>query len=280
MPQSQRTRIRIKQRRGYARGVTLLRQLLTELAYVLLPRGMTPKRFSDLARYAFVQAAADISRLRNGRVNHSRVAAQTGLTRAEVKRLLMEAIHDTTSHSDTPLEKVIYAWRTDREFVTRKGRPKTLRLAGSKNSFARLVKKHGGDVPYRAVLDELRRVRAVSESRDTVQLRAVRLPDGHNFAFLSSVVPTLIDGLRIAATKARSNSLSIRRITLPADTEADLAILRDRCVASTQSMLNGLALSLGTQVTVPRRRNRSPAHRLTISVLLAEDRAKRTHHVR
>src|SRR6516162_6449138 len=70
------------------RAATVLQDLLTEFALVLLPRGMTPKRFAALARSAFVQAASDMSRLRNGRVNHSRVAAQTGLTRADVKRSL------------------------------------------------------------------------------------------------------------------------------------------------------------------------------------------------
>jgi uncharacterized protein DUF6502 len=281
MTQSRHTRKRMKQSSSQARGVEALRQLLTGLACVLLPRGMTPKRFSDLARYAFVQAAADISKLRNGRVNHSRVAAQTGLTRADVKRLLKESIHDTTAHNEAPLEKVIYGWRTDREFFTREGHPKRLRISGSRDSFARLVRKHGGDVPHRAVLEELRRIRAVTESGGMVQLRpSGSLRERQNFAFLLPVVPTLIDGLTVASTRPGSNVSSIRRIALPADTEADLAILRDRCAASTQSMLDGLALSLGTQVTVPQRRNRSPGHWLTISVLLAEDRAKRLHHVR
>src|SRR5258707_10129732 len=140
------------------RGASVLQELLTELAFVLLPRGMTPKRFSELARSAFVQAAADMSKLRNGKVNHSRVAAQTGLSRADVKRLLRSNVFDSARSDQTPVRRVISGWRTDRKFANRVGRPKRLRISGSSMSFTGLVKKYGGDVPHRAVLDELRRI--------------------------------------------------------------------------------------------------------------------------
>ena len=71
------------------RGNAVLRELLRELALTLVPRGMTPKVFGEISRHAFVHAAARISRQANGRINHSRVAALTGLSRAEVKRILL-----------------------------------------------------------------------------------------------------------------------------------------------------------------------------------------------
>src|SRR5438046_10519716 len=92
------------------RGASVLQELLTELAFVLLPRGMTPKRFSELARSAFVQAAADMSKLRNGTVNHSRVAAQTGLSRADVTRLLTRNIFDSVRPDQTPGRRGISGW--------------------------------------------------------------------------------------------------------------------------------------------------------------------------
>src|ERR1700724_2966870 len=102
-----------------ARRAGALQALLAELALVLLPRGMTPKRFAELASVAFVQAAADMSRLQNGRVNHSRVAAQTGLSRADVKRLLALNVLDTARSGLPAIEKVVHGWRTDRRFRTR-----------------------------------------------------------------------------------------------------------------------------------------------------------------
>src|SRR3974390_2023985 len=130
-------------------GAAVLQNLLTELALVLLPRGMTPKWFSELARSAFVQAAADISRLRNGRVNHSRVAAQTGLTRADVKRLLKQNAFESNKRGLTAIERVIDGWRADPEFVSRPGQSKELQIIGRRGSFAHLVKKYGGDVTHR-----------------------------------------------------------------------------------------------------------------------------------
>jgi hypothetical protein len=277
---SSRDKISVGLRPSTMRGAAVIQGLLTELALVLLPRGMTPKRFSELARSAFVQAAADISRLRNGRVNHSRVAAQTGLTRADVKRLLKRSVFESAKRGQTAVERVIDGWLADREFGVQPGHPKRLRIAGPRGSFARLVKKYGGDVPHRAVLDELRRIGAVRDIDGAVQLRrSLHLRQRNNFAFLSSVLPVLVDGLRIAAKQDASNISLIQRLSIPAETEIDLAIVRERCASSAQSMLGGLAHSLSTQVTVPKK-GKAPAHFFTVTVLLSENEAKRSHRTR
>ena len=254
------------------RGTAVLQELLSELAFVLLPRGMTPRRFAELARFAFVRAATEMSKLRNGRVNYSRVAAQTGLSRADVKRLLKSDVFDLHRVARAPMERVVNGWRTDRLFSHGSGLPKGLRIAGSGASFARLVRKYGGDVPPRAVLDELRRIDAVADDGKTVWLRtSPGLRKRHNFAFLSPVLPVLVDGIRIASRRSRP-STSIQRLTLPVESEVDLAIVRERCRSSTRSMLDGLGESLGTSVTVPRRRRNSD-YSFTITVLLVENRA-------
>jgi hypothetical protein len=260
------------------RGVEVLQELLTELAFVLLPRGMTPKRFTQMVRAAFVHVAADISRLRNGKVNHSRVAAQTGLSRADVRRLLGHNALAFAHHSQSPLEKVIEGWRTDREFATRPGRPRRLNISGSRGSFARLVQKYGGDVPPRALLEELRRIGAVVDVKETILLQASpSIRRRHDFAFLSAVLPALVDGLHIASDKSGPKAASsIQRLTLPAETDVDLAIVRDRCISSAQSMLDGLAHSLGVQAAAPRNR-RPPSHSFSVTILLAETSSKKDH---
>src|SRR5215469_4732660 len=256
------------------RSTAVLQELLVELAFVLLPRGMTPRRFSELARFAFVRAAREMSRLRNGRVNYSRVAAQTGLSRADVKRLLESDVFDFHRVAHAPVERVLNGWRTDRLFSHRPGRPKSLRIAGPGASFARLVRKYGGDVPHRAILDELRRIEVVSDNGNVVWLKTSPIfRKRHNFAFLSGVLPVLIDGIRIASRRSR-RSASIQRLTLPVESEVDLAIVRERCRSSTKSMLDGLGESLGASVTVPRRRRNSD-YSFTITVLLAENRANK-----
>jgi hypothetical protein len=193
------------------RGAAVLQTLLTELALVLLPRGMTPKWFSGLARAAFVQAAANISRLRNGRVNHSRVAVQTGLTRADVKRVLEQNALESTDRGLTAVERVIEGWRTDPEFVTRPGQSKRLSISGRRGSFAHLVKKYAGDVTPRAVLEELRHIGAVQDCDDAVKLRRpLHLRQRGNFAFLLPVLPVLIYRLRLASKRDPGCPSSIR----------------------------------------------------------------------
>jgi len=248
---------------------------------VLLPRGMTPKHFAYLARSAFVQAAADNSTLRNGRVNYSRVAAQTGLTRADVKRLLEHNAWNAAQRGQTALEKVIQGWRTDREFLTRGGQAKRLQITGVRGSFPRLVRKHGGDIPHRAVLDELRRIGAVSDHNGTVQLEDSPHLRGHlNFTFLAPVIPALVDGLRIAATLSRSRgTLPVQRLSIPAKTELDLALLRERCKSSAESMLDGLVRSVGKQITAPKKKGPTD-HWLTITVLTAESRSTKAKRSR
>jgi hypothetical protein len=257
------------------KGSTALEHLLTELALVLLPRGMTPKRFAALARSAFVQAASDMSKLRNGRVNHSRVAAQTGLTRADVKRLLKYNMSGSTNRGQTAVERVMDGWRADREFLNRGGSPGQLPISGARGSFARLVRKYGGDIPHRAVLDELRRIGGVIDVGGNVRLReSADLRQRHDFAFLSPVLPVLVDGLKIVSKKTPYALQSIQRLSLPVETDVDLAIVRDRCTSSAQALLEGLADSLRTQVARPPR-GRPPAFSFTVTILLAENREKK-----
>jgi hypothetical protein len=174
------------------------------------------------------------------------------------------------------VERVIDGWRADREFLNPAGKPKQLPISGSRGSFARLVSKYGGDIPHRAVLDELRRIGGVIDGGDTVRLRASRdLRHRHNFAFLLPVLPVLTDGLRIVSKKTPSNALqSIQRLNLPVETDLDLAIVRERCTSGAQSLLEGLADSLRPQVTVPRGK-RPPAFSFTVTILLVENREKR-----
>jgi Family of unknown function (DUF6502) len=260
------------------RGVEVLQELLTELAFVLLPRGMTPKRFNEMVRAAFVQVAADISRLRNGKVNQSRVAAQTGLSRADVKKLLRHQVLSWAHRSQTPVERVIEGWRTDPEFATRPGKPRRLSVSGSRYSFAQLVRKYGGDVPARAVLEELRRIGAVVDANGAILLQASpSIRYRYDFGFLSPVLPALVDGLRIASNKPGPKAASsIHRLNLPAETDVDLAIVRDRCISTVQSMLDGLAHSLGTQAAAPRSR-RPPNYSFSVTILLAENSSKKSH---
>jgi hypothetical protein len=262
-------------------GFVALQELLREFASALLPRGMTPKLFGELARSAFVDAAAEKSRLQNGRVNHSRVAAQTGLSRADVKRLLHLPAPERIS-DQSPVQRVLNGWRRDGLFTDRNGHAKRLTISGHRPTFKRLAEKYAGDVPYRAVLDELHDMGAVALTSRYVALRGSQVLRRRNdFSFLSPLAAPLKDGLGIvsATTKAGAFPL-IQRLNLPAATDVDLSIVKARCIERVTSMLEGLGHSISDTVTLPTKRTNAAAYSFTVTVLLAENRAKKPSHPR
>lgn len=252
-------------------GYGALQKLLREFASSLLPRGMTPKLFADLARSAFVQAAAERSLLRNGRVNQSRVAAQTGLSRADVKRLL-HLSYSERPLDQSPVQRVLNGWRQDRLFSDRRGNAKRLKILGCRSAFKQLVEKYAGDIPYRAVLDELVEFGAVTVSSQYVVMRRSEIfRNGNDFSFLSPIAAPFEDALRIVSRPARSKSpASIQRLHIPVATEVDLAIVKARCIERATSMLEGLGHSTSERVTIPTTRG-SAAYSFSVTILLAEN---------
>ena len=248
-----------------------LRQLLFELALVLLPCGVTPIRFANLAREAFIRAAVGRARLRNGKPNHSKIAALTGLPRKEIRRTLKNPRERLESDSTArkPSERVIRGWLTDRRFLTRQKRPKSLEVSRGTRSFERLVKEYGGDVSPRAVLEELVRSKIVSRTGARVDLQVAGLQNSQTgLRPLRRVIPTLVDGLRIASRKQTSIDSALYRLRLRAATEPELALIRQRSSSAVQSLLHGLKESLEHEFTRPVR-NRRSSHALTVTVLLA-----------
>lgn len=99
----------------------------------------------------------------------SRIAILTGLTRKEVQRLL-QPVPDGEQSTDEEYHRaarVITGWVRDPDFGDGKGHPHPLRMDGKRASFSELVKRYSGDIPVRAMLDELLRVGAVKELKDS-----------------------------------------------------------------------------------------------------------------
>jgi hypothetical protein len=87
----------------------------------------------------------------------SRVSIITGLTRKEVKRALGLKGSEDPEHAEryNRAARVVAGWRRDPEFLGHMGKPVVLEMTGKLKSFQDLVKRYSGDIPYRAVLDEL-----------------------------------------------------------------------------------------------------------------------------
>jgi hypothetical protein len=246
-----------------------LELLLSELALLLLPAGITPMHFAEIAKHAFVHAAGQISSFRNGKFNQSRIAVITGLNRSEVKKLLHLGRKRRFGGGSrlARTDRVISGWVSDRRFLDRKGKPRKLRIQGENSSFSSLVRAFAGDVPYRAVLNELKRTRSVLQAGDWLQLDTRVLASNSRLPkSFSQVLPALLDGIHLAALKQKTRAIiPMYRLTLAARDSAEMAILRERFASGAQSMINGLGVSLERRTARPRR-----DHTITITTFIRE----------
>lgn len=137
-------------------------RLLTPLVRVLLRHGIAFADFAELAKRTYVQVADKDFALPGKRQTDSRISVLTGLTRKDVARLQAD-----TLASDAALAaernraaRVLNAWVLQRKAAD--GTPALL----SMDEFAALVRESSGDMPARAVLDELLAVGAVQRGED------------------------------------------------------------------------------------------------------------------
>lgn len=142
--------------------VAILR-LLRPLIRLLLRHGVSHRTFSDLAKWVYVDVAADEFTLEARKQSTSRVAVVTGLTRKDVARLRAQPQPDARLQSEryNRAARIIGAWLREPAYRARTGRPLVLPLHGDAPSFTELVHRYSGDMPVRALLDELQHVGAV-----------------------------------------------------------------------------------------------------------------------
>jgi hypothetical protein len=144
------------------------RALLKPLAGFLLKCGMTWREFAEISKSVFVQVASDEFGIKGRQTNISRVSILTGISRKEVSRQRTMLKEDQTilPSKTTDATRVLSGWHQDPEFLGPGGRPKALTLEGAGTTFKTLCRRYGGDIPASAMLKELKRVQAVSESTD------------------------------------------------------------------------------------------------------------------
>jgi Family of unknown function (DUF6502) len=147
-------------------------KLLRPLVHILLRNGISYYVFVDLVRWVYVDVALRDFGI-SGRINSSsRVSVITGLSRKEVQKLrhLKISTKKDTSERYNRATRVISGWIRDAMFLDKNNNPLPLPLDGVV-AFSSLVKKYSGDMPVRAVLDELINVGAVALQEDgTIKL--------------------------------------------------------------------------------------------------------------
>lgn len=146
---------------------TAVAQLLRPLFRLLLRNGMSFGAFEEIAKKTFVDVALHDFSIPGKKPSISRASILSGLSRKEVQRLIAEPVLPDANALErhNRAARVITGWIRDPEFLNANRQPRTLEAQGPV-SFETLVKRHSGDMPTRAVLDELVRVGAVHRRED------------------------------------------------------------------------------------------------------------------
>ena len=151
-------------------------QILKPLARLLLRNGVAYAEFAEHARRAFVECVYEDFAIDGRKPTVSRAAVVTGLTRKEVRRLMTDGQADAESAEGRAYNRaarVVTGWVRDPAFHDSEGQPAALALDDDapEARFSELVRRYSGDMPARAVFDELVRTGIVAETGD----REVRL---------------------------------------------------------------------------------------------------------
>lgn len=155
--------------------------ILRPLVRILLRNGIPYGAFADMARQVYVEVAEKEFSLPGRKQTVSRVSTITGVPRKEVTRIQAA---ETANRAAVDPERynrparVIGGWVRDSGYHDRKGRPCDLPMEGESRSFSALVREFSGDIPARAMADELLRVGAIEH-----------LPYGHVRLLARAYVP-------------------------------------------------------------------------------------------
>ena len=143
-----------------------LRMMLKPLVRLLISQGVSHGDFSEAAKDVYVEVA--IRHFDNSiKVNQSRIAILTGLTRKEVKNVIDRAISaEPLSKNYSRPSRVLAGWHSDPKYIGPYGVPLEIPYESSGvggPSFTDLVRTYSGDMAPRPMLKELIRVGAVVE---------------------------------------------------------------------------------------------------------------------
>jgi hypothetical protein len=139
---------------------------LKPLVRLLIAQGVTHAEFSETAKEVYVEVA--LRRFENReKLNKSRIAILTGLTRKEVKNVIDRSLATSfkeKTHSRPA--RVLTGWYSDPAYQGPYGIPLELPYEssdGEEPSFVRLVKEYSGDMAPRQMLNQLLESGAVIE---------------------------------------------------------------------------------------------------------------------
>jgi len=223
-----------------------LAKLLRPLVRLLLKHSFPYSAFESIAKRVYVETAMEDFALPGKKPSISRAAILTGLTRKDVNLLLAEPSSraDVSTMHYNRAARVLTAWVREPRFAAADGAPQPLPMDGA-DGFAELVRCHGGDVPVRAVLDELQRVGAVQmlvDGRVGLRQRAFVPHEsmvqklGILGTDVGELIETITHNIEHGATDARYQR-KVMHVGIPIDA---LPAFREMSARQSQKLLEGL----------------------------------------
>lgn len=146
-------------------------RLFKPIATVFLRNFIPYKTAAKWLKQAYVDVAQNNPEFAVEGKKHtkSRIAIITGLTRIDVDSVLkMPSLVNASEQNWNRATKVISGWISDPKYLEN-GEPKQIALQGD-ISFESLVKKYSGGITARAVIDELKHIKAIQVEDDQVRL--------------------------------------------------------------------------------------------------------------
>ncbi len=234
-------------------------RLLRPLFRLLLRHGVAFRTFEEIAKRAYIDVSLRDFAIPGKKPSVSRAAILSGLTRKEVLRLRSEPVDTQAADGEqyNRAARVLTAWARHPDFVDASGQPRRLDTSEGARGFAELVRRHGGDVPVRAVLDELIRVGAVQRG-DDLRLQLVArayVPQrgaveklGILGTDVADLIATIAHNIEHGATDPRFQ----RKVMYHHVPVAALPAFRDLSATHAQRLLERLDHCLAEQDTAPR----------------------------
>ena len=140
--------------------------MLKPLVRLLIAQGVTHAEFSETAKEVYVETALRHFE-KEGKINKSRVAILTGLTRKEVKNVVDRALTTSTKEkTHSRPARVLTGWYSDPAYQGPYGIPLELPYESgdiAEPSFMALVKNYSGDMAPRQMLNQLLEAGSVVE---------------------------------------------------------------------------------------------------------------------
>lgn len=222
-------------------------RILRPLIHILLKSGVSYGTFNDIAKWVYVETASREFGIKSRKPSISRISVLTGLSRKEVKRVKDLPVPADTEFTEqyNRAARVIAAWRREADFSDPEGKPMVLPIDGEGPTFAELVKKFSGDLPHRAILDELVNAGIVEKTADNCVrlLNRSYIPasdQGMKLHILGTDVSNLISTIGHNLTADESQRLFQRKVSYDNLPREILPVFHAMAALSSQKLLEDL----------------------------------------